>query len=47
MPMFCTVSMDNQFSGGYAVWTRHIVNTEENVQYKTTETAQEVVGGCN
>ena len=32
--------------GGYAVWTSHIVNTEEDMQYRTTKTAQEVVGGC-
>ena len=36
-----------QYSGGHAVWTCHIINTEEGVQYMTTKTAQGVVvGGC-
>ena len=30
----------------YAVWTCHIINTEESVQYRTTKTAQGVPGGC-
>ena len=44
-----TISMEeahHQYSGGYAVWTCHIINTEEGVQYMTTKTAQRVVGGC-
>ena len=31
---------------GHAVWTCHIINTEEGVQYMATKTAQGVVGGC-
>ena len=38
--------MHHQYSGGHAVWTCHIVNTEEGVQYMATKTAQGVVGGC-
>ena len=33
-------------SGGHAVWTCHIINTEEGVQYMGTNTAQGVAGGC-
>ena len=36
----------HQYSGGYAVWTCHIINTEEGVQYMTTKTAQRKVVGC-
>ena len=36
----------HQYSGGHAVWTCHMINTEEAVQYMATKTAQEVVGGC-
>ena len=36
----------HQYSGGYAVWTCHIINTEEGVQYMDTDTAQGVVSGC-
>ena len=41
-----TISMEkahHQYGGGYAVWTCHI-NTEEGVQYRTTKTAQGLVG---
>ena len=38
--------MHHQYSGGHAVWTCHIINTEEAVQYMATKTAQGVVGGC-
>ena len=31
---------------GHAVWTCHIISTEELVQYMATKTAQGVVGGC-
>ena len=44
-----TISMEetyHQYSGEYAVWNCHIINTEEGVQYMTTKTAQGVVGGC-
>ena len=44
-----TISMEDvhhQCSGGYAVWTCHIINTEEGVQYTTAKTAEGVVGGC-
>ena len=34
------------YSGGHAVWTCHMINTEKSVQYMDTDTAQEVVGGC-
>ena len=27
----------HQYSGGYAVWTCYIINTEEGVQYMTTK----------
>ena len=37
---------DHQYNGGRAVWTCHIINTEEGVQYMATKTAQGVVGGC-
>ena len=30
----------HQYGGGYAVWTCHIINIEEGVQYRTTKTAQ-------
>ena len=36
----------HQHSGGHAVWTCHITNTEEGVQYMATKTTQGVVGGC-
>ena len=38
--------VDHQQSGGHAVWTCHMINTEEVVQYMATNTAQGVVGGC-
>ena len=38
--------MHHQYSGGHAVWTCHIINTEEAVQYMATKTAQRVIGGC-
>ena len=41
-----TEEVHHQYSGGYAVWISHIINTEEGVQYMTTKTAQGVVGGC-
>ena len=43
-----TISMEvhHQYSGGHAVWTCHIINTEKGVQYMDTDTAQGVVGGC-
>ena len=46
-----TISMEevrHQYSGGHAVWTCHIINTEEGVQYMATKIAQGVVnvGGC-
>ena len=37
---------NHQYSGEHAVWTCHIINTEEVVQYMATDTAQSVVGGC-
>ena len=30
----------HQYSGGHAVWTCHIINTEEGVQCMATKTAQ-------
>ena len=36
----------HQYSGGYVVWTCHIINTEDSVQYMATKTAQGVAGGC-
>ena len=36
----------HQYSGGHAVWTCHIINTEEGVHYMATKTTQGVVGGC-
>ena len=33
----------HQYGGGYAVWTCHIIDIEESVQYWTTKTAQRVV----
>ena len=44
-----TISMEevhHQYSGGHEVWTCHIINTEEGVQYMAIKTAQGVVGGC-
>ena len=44
-----TISMEevhHQYSGGHAVWTYHIINTDEGMQYMATDTAQGVVGGC-
>ena len=44
-----TISMEkahDQYNKGYAVWTCHIINIEEGVQYMATKTAQGVVGGC-
>ena len=38
-----TISMEevhHQYSGGHAVWTCHIISTEEGVQYMATKTAQ-------
>ena len=35
-----------QYSGGLAVWTCHIINTEEGMQYMATKTAQGLIGGC-
>ena len=35
----------HHYSGGYAVWTCHIINTKEGVESMTTKTAQGVVGG--
>ena len=36
----------HQYSGGHVVWTCHIINTEEGVQYMAMKTAQGVVGCC-
>ena len=36
----------HQYSRGHAIWTCHIINTDEFVQYMATRTAQGVVGGC-
>ena len=36
----------HQYGGEYALWTCHTINTEESVQYRTTETAQGVASGC-
>ena len=36
----------HQYSGGHAVWTSHIISTEEVVQYMATKTIQGVAGGC-
>ena len=44
--IFSTDVSHHQYSGGHAVWTCHIDNTEEGVQYMATKTAQGVVGGC-
>ena len=44
-----TMSMEevhHQYSGGHAVWTCHIISTEEDVQHMATKTAQGVTGGC-
>ena len=43
-----TISMEvnHQYSGGHAIWTCCIINTEKGVQYMDTDTAQGVVGGC-
>ena len=44
-----TISMEkahHQYGGGYAVWTCCIIDIEGSVQYRTTKTAQRVVGGC-
>ena len=40
-----TISMEevhDQYSRGHGVWTCHIINTEEDVQYMATDTAQGV-----
>ena len=34
-----------QYSGGCALWTCHIISTEEDVQYRANKTAQGVIGG--
>ena len=51
--IFRTDVSHHQYGGGassvqwrHAVWTCHIINTEEGVQYMATDTAQGVVGGC-
>ena len=51
--IFSTDASHHQYGGGasslqwrHAVWTCHIINTEEGVQYMATDTAQGVVGGC-
>ena len=36
----------HQYIREFAVWTYHIISTEEGMQYMTTKTAQGVVGGC-
>ena len=36
----------HQYSRGHAVWTCHIINIEEGVQYMAIDTALGVVGGC-
>ena len=36
----------DQYSGGHAVWTCHIINTEGGVQYMATDTAEGVVAVC-
>ena len=41
-----SMEVHHQYSGGHAVWTCHIINTEKGVQYMATDIAQEVVGGC-
>ena len=44
-----TISIEevyHQYIGGHAVWTCHIINTEEGVHYMATKTAQGVVGSC-
>ena len=33
----------HQYSGGHAVWTCHIINTEEGVRYMAIKTAQSLV----
>ena len=38
--------MHHQYRGGHTVWTFHIINTEEGVQYMATKTAQGVAVGC-
>ena len=38
--------LHHQYGGRYAVCTYHIINLEEDIQYKTCKTAQGVVGGC-
>ena len=44
--IFSTDVSHHQYSEGHAVWTCHFINTEDVVQYMTTNTAQGVVGGC-
>ena len=36
----------HKYSEGNALWTCQIISTEEDVQPRTTKTAQGVVGGC-
>ena len=43
--VFSTDVLHHQY-GGHAVWTCHIINTEEGVQNMATKTAQGVAGGC-
>ena len=40
------MEVHHQYSGGHAVYTCHIINTEEDVQYMAIDTAHGVVGGC-
>ena len=42
---FSMEEVHHQYSGGHAVWTCHIINAEEGVQYMATKTVQGVVGG--
>ena len=35
----------HHYGGRYAVWICHILNTKESMQYRTTKTAQGIVGG--
>ena len=39
-------SVTPSYSRECAVWISHISRTDKSVQYRTTKTAQGVVGGC-
>ena len=39
------MEVHHQYSGGHAVWTCQMINTEKGVQYMDTDTAQGIGGG--